>query len=91
MSSIVLAAPIESTLSMQGKKIVPIKIKNGDGTAEVPAVSLQVPEENQYTVELERALFQKKELIIDFSSLKTCLDPLGEPAETSSSDEEVKT
>jgi hypothetical protein len=30
---------------------------------------------NQYAAELERALQEKQDLIIDFTSLKTCLDP----------------
>ena len=31
----------------------------------------------QYGAQLERALQEKQDLIIDFTSLKTCLDPTG--------------
>ena len=37
---------------------------------------------NPYAVNLEKTLMEKNELMIDFSSLKTCLDPQCEPAET---------
>ncbi len=84
MSSIVLAAePLQPALNVQGKGVFQISNENGDIIDEVP-----VPAENAYAAELERALLQKNELIIDFSSLKTCLDPLREPAETSSNNNE---
>ncbi len=76
MSSIV---PLQPALNVQGKGVFQIANENGDIIDEVP-----VPAENAYAAELERALVEKNELIIDFSSLKTCLDPLREPAEISS-------
>lgn len=89
MSSILLAAPMESAQAVEGKKIVQVKNVTDDDIVEAPL--LNVPEENNYAIELERALFQKNELIVDFSSLKTCIDPLREPAENSSgNDQEVK-
>ena len=39
------------------------------------AVAALDPVYDQYAAELERALQEKQDLIIDFTSLKTCLDP----------------
>ena len=39
------------------------------------AVAAPDPVHDQYAAELERALQEKQDLIIDFTSLKTCLDP----------------
>jgi len=41
----------------------------------------EVPDRNTYSLQLESELFQNTELVVDFSSLKSCLDPQRDPAD----------
>ena len=42
-----------------------------------------------YRAKLEESFLHKIDLVIDFSSLKTCLDPLAEPSEENHTNSEV--
>ena len=58
----------------------------GDGE-NLGCTNAQIPhlaEQTDYSSQLEMYLFPKTELVLDFSSLKSCLDPNGDPVNDSS-------
>ena len=78
MTTSVLAVPLDPALKIQGKQ-APL----------VEEEETSVLSEDSYAVNLEKSLMEKIELMIDFSSLKTCLDPQREPVEATSNHGEV--
>lgn len=83
-TAVVVAEPV--SLSMQKIECKPHEVIRMDG--ECDEENANKPED-VYRAKLEESFLQKSDLVIDFSSLKTCLDPLAEPSEENSTNSEV--